>query len=106
MELQKIFKELTDIRLCKNAYDFSKNYLGKSQSYYSVLTANRAQPSIGTLAILEVALKEKASDYENDSYEIFRLRRKQLLSLSSSVSTMLGQRCIDVLNKDDCETVL
>ena len=105
MELQKIFEELHGIRLCKSAYDFSKDYLGKSQSYYSVLKANKAKPSIDTLAILETALREKASDYENDKYEIFTLRRKQLLSLSASVSTMRNQRCIDALSKYDSEVL-
>ena len=99
MELQKIFEELHSNRLCKSAYDFSTNYLGKSKSYYSVLKANKIKPSINTLAILETALKKKASDFNNDRYEIFTLRRKQLLSLSASVSTMRNQRCIDRLNE-------
>jgi hypothetical protein len=105
VELQAIFEELHGIRLCKSAYDFSTNYLGKSQSYYSVLKANEVKPSIDTLAILEIALKEKASDYENDKYDIFTLRRKQLLSLSNAVSEIRNQRCIDALSKYDSEVL-
>ena len=103
MELQKIFEELHSNRLCKSAYDFSMNYLGKSKSYYSMLKANKVKPSITTLAILETALKQKASDYNSDRYEIFTLRRKQLLSLSASVNTMRNQRCIDALSRYDSE---
>ena len=71
MELQNIFEELHGVHLCESAYDFSTNYLGKSKSYYSVLKANNVNPSIDTLAILEVALKEKAGYYEHGKYEIF-----------------------------------
>jgi hypothetical protein len=105
MQLQKIFEELNGIRLCKSAYDFSTNYLGKSQSYYSVLKANKVKPSIDTLAILEIALKEKASDYENDKYEIFSLRRKQLLSLSNSVGEIRNQHCIAKLKANGSEVL-
>jgi hypothetical protein len=105
MQLQKIFEELHGIRLCKSAYDFSTDYLGKSKSYFSVLKANKVKPSIDTLAILEIALKEKASDYENDKYDIFTLRRKQLLSLSNTVSAMRNQRCIEALRKHDSEAL-
>ena len=103
MELQEIFEELHGVHLCKSAYDFSTNFLGKSQSYYSMLKANNARPSIDALAILETALIKKASDYNNDKYEIFIVRRNQLLSLSASVSTMRNQRCIDALSKYDSE---
>lgn len=99
MQLQNIFEELRGARLCESAYDFSTNYLGKSKSYYSVLKANKAEPSIGTLAVLEAALKEKASDYANDQYEIFTARRNQLLSLSDSVRALRQQNCIDKLKR-------
>ena len=106
MQLQKIFEELHGVRLCNSAYDFSTNYLGRSKSYFSVLKANQAKPSIDTLAILETALREKASDYDSDEYEIFTVRRNQLLSLSASVSTMRNQRCIDALSEYESEVLI
>ena len=105
MQLQKIFEELHNSRLCRNAYEFSTNYLSRSKSYYSVLKAKNVSPSIDTLAILETALKEKANDYKNDKYEIFTIRRRQLLSLSVSVGEMRNQRCIEALSKYDDEVL-
>ena len=105
MELQAIFEELHGIRLCKSAYDFGTKFLGKSKSYYSVLKAKDSDPSIDTLAVLETALKEKANDYVGEKYEIFTIRRKQLLSLSNTVSAMLNQRCIEALSKYDSEVL-
>lgn len=95
MELQDIFEELNEVRLCKSAYDFSTNYLGKSKSYYSVLKANKSEPSICTLAVLETALEEQANDYDNDKYEVFAARRNQLLSLSDRVRALRQQHCMD-----------
>ena len=106
MQLQNIFEELHGVRLCKSAYDFSTNYLGKSKSYYSVLKASKAEPSIDSLAILELALREKASEYENDKYEIFTVRRNQLLSLCDRVCALRHQRCADELGKCNVEVSL
>ena len=105
MELQKIFEELHGVHLCKSAYDFSTKFLGKSKSYYSVLKANKVKPSIDALAVLETALKAKAHDYVGDKYEIFTIRRRQLLSLSVSVGEMRNQRCIEALSKYDSEVL-
>lgn len=101
MELQNIFEELHNVHVCKSGYEFSTHYLGKSKSYYSVLKALEAEPSIDALSILETALKEKASEYTNDKYEIFRIRREQLLSLSDKVGAMREHRCIETLNNCD-----
>ena len=99
MEIQNIFKELREVYLCESAYDFSTNYLGKSKSYYSVLKANNVNPSIGTLATLETALKEKAKACENQKYKIFAVRRDQLLTLSERVSTLRQKQCINKLKQ-------
>ena len=97
MELQKIFDELHDVHVCNSAYEFSTRFLGKSKSYYSVLKAKELEPSIDALSILEIALKDKALSYANDKYEIFAVRRKQLLSLSDKVNALRQQQCIDKL---------
>ena len=97
MELQKIFEELRNVHVCKSAYEFSTSYLGRSKSYYSVLKVKEIEPSIEALSMLEIALKDKALSYANDKYEIFTVRRKQLLSLSEKVNVLRQQQCIDKL---------
>ena len=103
MKLQNIFEELNKVYLCKNAYEFSTEYLGKSKSFYSVLKANNLDPSISTLAVLEMALKNKATEYLDDRYEIYTLRRNHLLKLSDTVKAMRQQRCIAKLKANDSE---
>jgi len=98
MKLQNIFEELNRSYLCDNAYEFSTDYLGKCKSYYSVLKANKLNPSISTLAVLEVALMNKAGEYMNDEYDICKRRRKHLLKLSDSVKVMRQQQCDARLN--------
>ena len=66
MELENIFDELHSVHICNSAYEFSTCYLGKSKSYYSVLKTKEIEPSIETLSMLEIALKNKASEYTND----------------------------------------
>jgi hypothetical protein len=64
-----------------------------------VLKANKTEPSIDTLAILETALEVKANDYQNDKYEILVFRRNQLLSLSDKVRALRHQHCIEKLKQ-------
>jgi hypothetical protein len=93
MKIQNIFEELNKGYLCDNAYEFSTAYLGKCKSYYSVLKANKLNPSISTLAVLEMALIRKADEYLDDEYNICKRRRKHLLKLSNSVKLMRQQQC-------------
>ena len=106
MKLQNIFEELNKVYLCDNAYEFSTQYLGKSKSYYSVLKTNKLNPSISTLAVLEMALKNKASEFVDDRFDIFAVRRKQLLKLSDTVKAMRNQRCIAKLKANRIEVYI
>jgi hypothetical protein len=106
MRLQNIFEELETGYLCNNAYEFSAEFLGKSKGYYSVLKSRNLSPSISTLAVLEMALLNKANEFSNDEFPIFTVRRNKLLSLVDSVKEMRQQRCIAKLKGNDSEDVL
>ncbi len=93
MQIENIYKELKNCQLCESGYDFSENYLGKSKSYFSVLKARKELPSIEALVLLEVSLKEKARMFDDDGYEIYKIRRKQLLSMSEEVGRIRADRC-------------
>jgi hypothetical protein len=98
MRLQNIFEELEKGYLCNNAYEFSAKFLGKSKGYYSVLKSRNLSPSISTLAVLEMALLNKANEFSNDEFPIFTVRRNKLLSLVNSVKEMRLERCDQQLN--------
>jgi len=85
MLLEEVYERLKSENLCVSGYDFSQNFLGKTKSYYSVLKARNAQPSVDALVMLEISLKEKAKIYENGSYEFYGRLRNSLESLSSEV---------------------
>lgn len=106
MELQAVYEELHNTHMCKSAYDFSTDYLGKSKSYYSVLKASKAVPSIEALSMLENALSEKAIHYDNRKYEAYNIKRKQLSSLSNTVGAMRNERCVAKLKAIDSELLL
>lgn len=58
-----------------------------------MLKARDGKPSIEALAMLEVSLREKALVFDDDSYDIFRERRNQLLSLSDEIKRIRISRC-------------
>ncbi len=64
MIIGNVYKQLRSDSVCKSAYEYSRDFLGRSSSYYSVLKAQEREPSSDVLLILEVALKKKAELYK------------------------------------------
>ena len=93
MEIQQIFEELHKVRICKSGYEFSTKFLGKSKSYYSVIKAKNELASISALAMLEASLQQYADLYNNDKFETFGIRRKQLLELSKKATELRSKQC-------------
>ena len=80
-----VFEQLRNDHVCGSAYQFSKEFLGKSPSYYSVLKARKKQPTTNVLFTLEFTLRNKAEFYSNNNYPYFIRTRNHLLTLSSKV---------------------
>ena len=106
MVLEDVYKKLHKERLCDSAYDFSKNYLGKARSYYSVLKARNAEPSTEALVMLELSLKDRASMFESDRYEFYSRLRNGLLSLSKEVRDYRNKQCMDRLREKKYEVIV
>ena len=98
MLIDTIYEKLHEQRLCKNAYDFSVRFLGKSKSYYSVLKTRNDIPSIETIATLEIALKNISSAYNNSKVPFFSKTHDTLLELSNDVGNYRIQRSNEILN--------
>ena len=85
MELQTIYDELKELNLCKSAYDFSVDYLGRDRSYYSVLKATDKEPSIEALVILDYALTEDASRLCNSDHPVIQRAHTTISGLSTEI---------------------
>ena len=57
--LEETFELLRTYKLAHSQYEYSKYWLGMSQSYYSFLKASRASPSIAALTKLWARLDDK-----------------------------------------------
>ncbi len=66
--LRQVFQKLN-----QDAYisqkDFSKNYLLKSEHYYSMLLCTGREPSMSALVNLGCKLKQRHSLYENNRFQ-------------------------------------
>lgn len=98
MLIDTVYQKLHEQRLCKNAYDFSTRFLGKSKSYYSVLKTRNDQPTMEAIATLEIALKNISSIYDNNDVPFFSKTRDTLLSLSNDVGRYRIQRSNEILS--------
>lgn len=97
MYLEGIYERMRDSHLCESAYEFSTVYLGKAESYYSVLKARNMEPSIDALVTLELSLINKASYYNDTATPFIVNTRNKLLRLSEEVSNYRTERTQDKL---------
>ena len=95
-EFKKIYQELKKLGLVNSQYDFSRNWLGQSNSYYSVIKSRNDQLSASALLTLYVklddihdglqstqsakVLKDKISIIENTCQRVWDEMRKQALN--------------------------
>ena len=93
MKIQECYKELRKVHLTKSGYHFSRHFLGKNRSYYSVLVARDSEPSIEAMTTLYYSLTHQSSLLESsDSAFIIRARNK-VNELKISVSNDIQTHC-------------
>ena len=85
MIIDYVYEQLRSDSVCNSAYEYSREFLGRSASYYSVLKAQKKEPSFDVLLILEVALKKRAELYKSCNYPFFIRTRNHLLEMSKTV---------------------
>ena len=65
MELEQIYEQLVEQGLCKSGLQFSTEYLGRYKSYYSVIKATKAKPSINVLVNLDFSLQRRLDNIKS-----------------------------------------
>lgn len=83
--IDAVFEQLRNDSVCETACQFSKEFLGRSPSYYSVLKARKLQPTTDVLFTLEFALGNRAKDYSSNNYPFFIRTRNHLLQMKEEV---------------------
>lgn len=94
MIIDQVYKQLRDDNVCRSAYQFSKQFLQKSPSYYSVIKSRNIAPSFDALLALEATLLETAQAYTSNRYPFFIRTRKHLLAMHSAVSKHRQQQVL------------
>ena len=90
-----VYEQLRNDSVCVSACQFSREFLGRSSSYYSVLKARKQHPTTDVLFTLEYALKNKAETYSSNRYPFFIRTRNHLLTLSSKVKDYRESRVMN-----------
>jgi hypothetical protein len=85
MTITDIYEELRRKKICGNERDFSRRFLGKSDSYYSVVKARKQDISLEALCYLEYVLKQHTSS-------------GQCKKLHLQITDIREQKCIDATN--------
>ena len=91
-----VYEQLRNDSVCASACQFSREFLGRSSSYYSVLKARKQHPTTDVLFTLEYALKNKAEAYSSNRYPFFIRTRNHLLQLQADVREYRENR---IMNK-------
>ena len=86
MLLENIYEQLRYDNVVSNAYQFSKQFLGKNETYYSVLKARKQEPNLATLIYLETQLIDSASFYKKYNYPHFKRTYNHLVKLIERIS--------------------
>ena len=92
MIVDYIFKRLKDDGVCDSAYEYSRSFLGRSASYYSVLKAQNREPTSDVLLLLEAALMSRTELYMNNNYPHVVRIRKHLLEMHKIVKDYREQQ--------------
>jgi hypothetical protein len=93
MKIDEIYEALKRQKLCRSGHDFSRSYLGKHHSYYSVLKARGEKPSIEAWAMLSYVLHSRAQIFARSDSEFIRASATHLRELQQAVAANVMLEC-------------
>lgn len=97
MQIQEIYEELKEGHLCKSGYAFSRDYMSKDRSYYSVLKARGQEPSIEAWVMLNYALQQRGQLLRDSKSRVVLEAAERLNTLQAKVSLFICHKCgIDI----------
>lgn len=93
MLIQEIYDVLKQERLCKSGYAFSRDYMRKGRSYYSVLKARDGKPSIEAWTMLNYALQVRAQMLASSENDMVQVAAQRLSALQQAVAANITEEC-------------
>lgn len=88
--LDEVYDALLELGYCRNQQDFSRNWLGRSGSYFAYLKSTRARPSPSSLGMLAAQLRAMLLTSTSSTAYV---ERRRLRSAWVAVMTMwMGER--------------
>lgn len=93
MQIQQIYEELKEWQLCKSGYAFSRDYLKKDRSYYSVLKAREKEPSMEAWVMLDYSLQQRAQVFGDSKIQQVREAGTKLNRLHTEVWSHILKKC-------------
>ena len=97
--LFETFQYLNQINLVNTQYEFSRDWLGQTQSYYSALRSTGRQPSVEVLMRLKLKLQQVLRQFQAND--------RRLLLLGSAFDMRAGLKlhidALDALIEQRCE---
>jgi len=94
MQIREIYEELKEGNFCKSAYAFSRDYMNKDRSYYSVLIARKKEPSMEAWVMLNFTLQRLELNLHTSGSEQLHEKAAILGSLQSAVSSVIASKCM------------
>jgi hypothetical protein len=93
ISIQHIYKRLLHLGITRDQYDFSRTWLGNSQSYYSAIKCMGREPGSDTLMILALRLSALAQHLSTSTHfrtcRGIRATHGDVYSIASSVWAVL-----------------
>jgi len=84
--IEEIYKDLKKQKKCNSGYQFSREFLGKSNSYYSVLKARKEEPTLDVITVLEYVL-DNQNDVNDIKAKVTTLKEEKIKQILSSVNS-------------------
>jgi hypothetical protein len=86
MKIFEVYEQLSEMSICRSAYEFSRTYLKRNQSYYSVLKVKQAEPPIETWVMLERTLKQRSEQFSQSAHSSIQHAGRALSELAAQVT--------------------
>lgn len=93
MKIEDVYNELYEQNVCKSGYEFSRDYLGKNENYFSVCKARKKEPSVEALVTLSLALQHRSQSLSRSDNAQIRKTGTKLAEMHGAVSDAVISAC-------------
>lgn len=93
MKITDVYQQLKACHLCKSGYQFSREYLGRTDSYYGVLKLKNTEPSVQVLLTLYYSLHKRIDALSGGNNPVLLHARLHLKMMAVEVERELQAKC-------------